>query len=212
MSLTMKPRKNALATLCAGLAVLLLCASCEEKEEAGEYDNWQVRNEAYVDSIAQLARAGAGDWTMVKIFNRGDSLDLAAANQYYVYVQKLEDGTGTRSPLYNDSVRVHYSGRLIPSDSYPLGYNFGKSYSGSVLNEATDVPTLMGVNQNVNGFATALMHMVEGDNWRVVIPWQQGYGSSANSTASIPAYSTLIFEMKLARVYRYHIDTDTSWW
>ena len=38
---------------------LLLCLSlafaftaCEEVEEVGAYDNWQARNEAYIDSIA----------------------------------------------------------------------------------------------------------------------------------------------------------------
>lgn len=193
------------------LAFLFLL-SCSEQEEVSEYENWQARNEAYVDSIASLARTNSHGWTMLPIFTRGDSLGLNGENQYYVYVQKLVNGTGTYSPLYTDSVRVHYSGRLIPTSTYPLGYNFGKSYSGSTLNEATDVPTLLGVSSNVNGFATALMHMVEGDSWRFVIPWQQGYGSTTNSTASIPAYSALIFEAKLVRIYRYQIDTDTSWW
>lgn len=195
------------------LCLVCLLSSCQEKEEEGEYDNWQTRNEAYVDSIARVARANAdGRWTVLKVFTRGDSLDDSGENRYYVYVHKLADGTGTQSPLYNDSVRVHYSGRLVPSTSYPQGYNFGKSYNGLELNEATDVPTLLAVNQNVTGFATALMNMVVGDDWLVVVPWQLGYGSSANTTGSIPAYSTLIFEMRLARIYRYGIDTDTSWW
>lgn len=195
------------------LCLTCLISSCEEKEEEGEYDNWQARNEAYVDSIARVARANAdGRWTVLKVFTRGDSLGDSGDNRYYVYVHKLEEGTGTESPLYNDSVRVHYSGRLVPSASYPQGYNFGKSYNGLELDESTDVPTLLAVNQNVTGFATALMNMVVGDDWLVVVPWQIGYGSSANTTGSIPAYSTLIFEMRLARIYRYGIDTDTSWW
>jgi FKBP-type peptidyl-prolyl cis-trans isomerase FklB len=59
---------------------------------------------------------------------------------------------------------------------YPYGFNFGKSYSSSTLNETTDVPTLMAVNQNITGFATALMHMVEGDRWKIYIPYYLGYG------------------------------------
>lgn len=204
----------------AGLLSLLLfsavamsmLSSCSEKEEAGEFDNWQERNMHYVDSIANVARANAdGTWTVYLSFNLSDSLGTSGKNEYYIYVQKLENGTGESSPQYNDSVRVHYSGRLLPSSTYPEGYNFGKSYSSTTLNELTDVPSLMSVSQNIKGFATALMHMVEGDRWRVIIPYYLGYGESDYSSASIPGYSTLIFDIKLAKIYKYKKETDTSW-
>lgn len=188
---------------------LFLCTACSEKNEADEYDGWQKRNEHYVDSIATLARNGSDGWTMYKAFNLSDSLDMNGPNKYYIYVQKLEAGTGERCPLYNDSVRVHYTGKMLPTTTYPQGYNFDKSFSGSTLNVATDVPTLLAPSSVVTGFATALMRMVEGDHWRVVIPSYLGYGTSGSS--SIPGHSTLIFEMTLARIYRYSIDTDTSW-
>ena len=195
-----------------GLLLLgLLCFSCKEKSEADEYDNWRERNEHYVDSIATLARSGQGGWTMYKAYNLGDSLNMTGPNKYYIYVQKLEEGTGDYHPLYNDSVRVHYTGNLLPTDTYPQGYNFDRSFRGSVLNEATDVPTLLAPAGVVVGFGTALMHMVKGDRWRVVIPSYLGYGTTDNSSASIPAHSTLIFELTLSRIYRYTIDTDTSW-
>ena len=147
---------------------------------------------------------------MYKSFNLGDPLDMNANNNYYIYVQKLENGTGTEHPLYNDSVRVHYIGHLIPSASYPDGYCFDKSFKGDVLNIDTDVPTLFGVNGLVKGFSTALMNMVEGDHWRVVIPYYIGYGTSED--INVPGYSTLIFEMYLARIYRYQKDTNTQWY
>lgn len=31
--------------------------ACEEVEEAGKYDNWQARNEAFIDSLAQKVKA-----------------------------------------------------------------------------------------------------------------------------------------------------------
>lgn len=188
-----------------------LCA-CSNQDEASEYENWQERNQLYVDSIAALANEGRDGWTKLLAFN----LDATAesnnpSNNHYVYIQKLQNGTGTEHPHYNDSVRVHYLGRLIPSTSYSQGYVFGKSYGSYVLNEATDVPALLGVNQNVDGFATAVMHMVEGDQWKLVIPYYLGYGESDNSTSGIPAYSTLIFEAKLARIYKYQVETNTTW-
>lgn len=186
-------------------------SSCEEKEDVGEWDNWQTRNENYIDSIASVAKKSS-DWTVLPAFNLGDNFGLDSDSKYYVYIQKLEAGTGTYKPMYNDSIRVHYSGRLIPTSSYSDGYNFGKSYSTSTLNLETDVPTLMCVNQNVIGFATAVMNMVEGDRWRIVVPSYLGYGDSDNTTASIPAGSALIFDVQLAKIYKYGIDTDTSWW
>ena len=196
------------------LAFLTICfMSCSEKDEVTEYDNWQEKNQQFIDSIANVARTNAdGMWEVLKSFNLGDDDNLYANNNnYHVYVKKLETGTGTFSPMYVDSVRVHYSGRLIPTQQHPQGYNFGKSYSANVLNEATDVPTLLGVNQNNAGFTTALMHMREGDHWRIYIPYYLGYGNKDYTSGKIPAYSTLIFDLKLARIYRYKIDTNTAW-
>ena len=64
-----------------------------------------------------------------------------------------------------------------------------------MLNEATDVPTLLAPAGVVVGFGTALMHMVKGDHWRVVIPSYLGYGTTDKT--SIPAYSTLVFDLAL---------------
>jgi FKBP-type peptidyl-prolyl cis-trans isomerase FklB len=194
--------------------LFLALTSCQEKNEASEYDNWQQRNDAYIDSIARVCRANAdGRWVSFRAFDLGTPIDDATdANlSHYIYVHKESDGTGSYKPLYTDSVRVHYSGRIIPSESYPQGYNFNRSYYGYTLDEATDVPALLGVGGTVKGFCTALMQMVEGDTWRVYIPYELGYGGTAQSSG-IPAYSTLIFDMKLARVYKYKVDTNTKWW
>ena len=170
----------------------------------------------YIDSIAQVCRTNAdGKWVALRAFDLGTSQTEDNDPQHYVYVHKLGHDTKYTSdycPQYNDSVRMHYSGRLIPSDSYADGFNFNRSYYGYTLDEETDVPTLMGVNGLVSGYKTALMEMVEGDEWRIYIPYYLAYNSSAQSTAGIPAYSTLIFDVKLIRIYRYMIDTNTKWW
>lgn len=194
-----------LCTLC-----MAFCTSCSEKDEAGEYDNWKERNEHYLDSIASVAKTD-DSWTKIKAYTLGDSLDLNGPNIYYIYVQKLEAGTGDYSPQQNDTVRVHYSVRYIPTEKYPSGYVFNKSFRGTTLNESVDVPMRTGLTSVVVGFATALMHMVQGDSWRVVVPYYLGYGDQNSTATGVPAYSTLIFEMKLARVYRYKIDTDSEW-
>ncbi len=194
--------------------LLLLVTSCEENEEAGEYDNWQGLNVAYVDSIANLANNAIDGWSKIKSYTLRDDLGDNAGNKCYIYVKKLENGEGEYKPQDEDSVRVHYCGRLIltekqKNEGLTEGTVFDKSYSGATLNEEIDVPALMRTIGTVPGFATALESMVQGDRWTVVIPSYLGYGSNSNS--SIPANSTLIFDLKLARIYRYKIDTDTSW-
>jgi FKBP-type peptidyl-prolyl cis-trans isomerase FklB len=42
--------------------------------------------------------------------------------------------------------------------------------------------------------------MKVGERWEVYIPWQQGYGSSVSGT--IPAYSTLIFDVNLVSIIK----------
>lgn len=195
------------------LALPLALCSCSETEEAGEHDNWKERNQHYVDSIAGLANAGRDGWTKFVAYNLNDSVEASHPNNnHYIYVQKLESGTGTLKPLFNDSVRVHYMGRLIPTNDYPQGYIFDKSYTSYTLNEATDVPAAFGVKSVVPGFTTALLHMVEGDNWKVVIPHYLGYGEDGSqSDSKLEGYSALIFDIKLSCIYRHKIDTNTSW-
>lgn len=195
------------------IVVMSVFSSCSEQDEVGEYYNWKARNQHFVDSIANVASVNAdGSWEKIKAYSIGDSTKLYADKiNYFIYVKKLEIGTGTTYPMYEDSVRVHYLGRLIPTDEHPSGYSFGKSYSTYVLNEETDVPTIFSVNRNIVGFATALMHMHVGDSWMVYVPYYLGYGESYYTSDAIPAYSTLVFEIKLAKIYRYKIDTDTAW-
>ena len=192
------------------MLTLLFLSSCSEKDEVSEYENWQARNQHYVDSIASLANAGTDGWTKMLVYYLFDSKENPDKdNNHYVYIKKLENGTGTQSPEFKDSVRVHYIGRLIPSSSHPQGYVFGKSYSTYTFNEDTDVPALMNTGESV--IATPLMHMVEGVRWKVVVPYFIGYGTNDYSLAGIPGYSSLTFDVKLARIYKYRIDTDTTW-
>ena len=124
----------------------------------------------------------------------------------YILVKVLEEGTGSGCPLYTDTVRAHYRGQLLASTTVvdkndsELGMVFDSSWSGDVFDKNTFAPTKFGVAGVVEGLSTALQHMHIGDRWRVYIPYQLGYKDSDNS--SIPAYSTLVFDVMLAAYYR----------
>lgn len=168
-------------------------SSCKDTKEAGEYDNWQNRNIAFIDSIATVARANSdGSWKIFPATGLDESKEWG--NEYNVYCQVLQPGDGTEHPAFTDVVRVNYSGRLIPSDSYPKGYLFDSSYDGE-LEPDFDVPAVIPLQSTVPGFYTAIQHMVAGDIWRVYIPTNLGYGASGAS--GIPAYSALVFEINL---------------
>ena len=179
------------------MLLLLMAAfafvSCDETDEAGEFDNWKLRNISYIDSIANVARTNAGgDWKIFLAYGLVDTVKWS--NEYFVYCQVLESGDGTSMPHYNDTVKVNYRGRLIPTRNYPNGYVFDQSYRGE-LDPEVNVPAVLNLAGCVRGWTTAMTEMVKGDIWRVYIPYELGYGESDYS--AIPAYSTLIFDMNL---------------
>lgn len=181
-------------------AFLLLTACSEEDVTDTEYANWQARNTAYWDRLYVQAQdsiaAGSANWKIIKGWSLEDSLKTATTS--YIVVNVLRQGTGSGCPLYTDSVRVHYTGRLIPSASYPGGYQFDSSF-GNATSEATAMPAKFYVGSLVDGFATAVQHMHIGDRWRVYIPAELGYKATAQT--SIPAYSTLVFDISLVGYY-----------
>ena len=171
------------------LGALLGFTSCEENDSVGEFDNWQARNVQFVDSIAVVARANAdGRWKVIL----ADGLDESKVwdNKYYVYCYSLQNGDGTESPRYTDYVSVNYRGFLMPTAKHPQGYIFDSSYEGE-LDPSFDVPSSFLLGSTVQGFSTAVQHMVKGDTWKVYIPANLGYGSF------VPAYSALVFDINL---------------
>ena len=168
------------------LGIVLSCS--EESEETSEYDNWQQRNE---NAIVQWAANSS--FRKIKTFSKDPS--SAGDNSDYIYVQVLETGDGTDSPLYCDTARVAYRGCFIPTKSYSEGYVFDQTYLGE-FNWATAGMTDFPITSSLrDGFSTALMNMHRGDRWRVYMPYQLGYGTT--ESGSIPAYSNLIFDIAL---------------
>lgn len=192
-------RKAVFMLLPAIVTAIVITSCSESEEESHELDNWQERNEAYFRNVYEQA-AAADDTTAWRIIRNWAYVEEAATDSDdYIVVEVLENGTGSGHPMYSDSVYVHYYGRLIPSDSYPDGYNFDGSYSGE-FNRETALPTKLAVSALIDGFTTALLNMNIGDYWRVYVPYNLGYGTTTSS--SIPAYSTLIFEIYLEAYYR----------
>ena len=132
--------------------------ACEEVEEAGKYDNWRPRNEAFVDSIKGKA---------------GDRLVLTAKD-----ADEMEEGE-----LFAIQVPTT-STNMIPQYAY---------CKKLVKKETGERPNFDGYNSTVK----ALQYMRVGERWMLYIPWQSAYGSSGNSSGTIPGYTSLTFDVYL---------------
>lgn len=209
--------KTLIGVFCLGGMMLSagLFTSCTENDDTvEEYANWQSKNETYWDNLytttQQKIKGGDTSWKIILNYTfqnqkqtTGSALTYRPENYIIAHVEQA--GTGTTSPLYSDSVSMHYMGRLIPSTTYTSGLIFDKSWSSDKFNAATSRPvhSYIGLTYDaegkptslVDGFTTALMSMHRGDHWTVYIPYQLGYGEK--SSGVVPAYSTLIFDLRL---------------
>lgn len=98
--------------------------------------------------------------------------------------QVMTEGTGS-SPAANDVVQVQYKGTLTDGTQFDSSYDRGQ-------------PAEFPLDQVIAGWTEGLQLMKEGAKYKFVIPPQLAYGDSDYST--IPANSTLIFEVELVKV------------
>ena len=186
-----------MSLLCLLTAGTVVSCSESEDEEANEFYNWKERNETFWLTLEDSLNRGGTAWRKIKSFTKDPT--TAGTSTDYIYVRVLETGFDTEVPLYTDTVRVSYRGRLIPTLPYhPEGYVFDQTYRDD-FNWLTAGVTNAVTSSFVDGFTTALMYMHIGDRWRVYIPYQLGYKSTVKG--SIPAYSTLIFDMALVDLW-----------
>lgn len=194
---------------------LLLLASCKDSEaESNVRQNWPERNvqwfaEVYDAARAEIETAKAQygndwekhcDWRVYKTLLK--SQDVQGPPTDYVVCKINEKGDGDWSPAYTDSVRLYYRGWIM-DDNYPASKDnmtvFSQTYYGE-FNPATAAPVAMAASALVEGFTTAIQYMVEGDDWSVYIPSELAYGAKASD--AIPAYSTLLFRIRVERVHK----------
>ena len=90
--------------------------------------------------------------------------------------------TNRRKPSIDDTVRVHYEGRLIDGTIFDSSREQGS-------------PLEFPLNMVISGWSEGLQLMGIGSKYIFYIPSEQGYGP--NGWGPIPAYATLIFDVEL---------------
>ncbi len=204
------PIRNAVIAAALLLTTGTFFSCSEDKiETIEEYPNWKSTNEAYWSKLynetKQKIDAGDTSWKIILNYTYQNQTNPSGTPptyrpDQYIIVHELEKGTGAGTPLYTDSVHIHYRGRLLPSTTYTAGFITETSWDTDNFNPLTARPAQMRVSKTVDGFATALQNMHIGDHWMVYVPYRLGYGVRKNPR--VPAYSTLIFDLRLVSFYK----------
>jgi len=163
-------------------ATLTMLGSCLGNNTWDEYKDWREANDEWYTQ-----QKSSGLYTTVV-----PSWDASAQ----VLMRWHNDTMRTQSnlkPLISSTVDVKYRGRLYDDTAFDSSYT-----------NTTPADSIYRVRLNsgvIEGWMIALTHMHVGDSCTVIIPYQQGYGSSTSS--SIQPYSMLIFDIKLVDIYGY---------
>ena len=102
-----------------------------------------------------------------------------------VQYKVLTSGKG-ESPALTDTVKVHYTGRLINDKVFDSSVQRGE-------------PATFRVNQVIKGWQMALQKMSVGDKWMLYIPSDLAYGERG-SQGAIGPNEVLIFEVELLAI------------
>ena len=205
------------------LMPLLFLASCTSSDESYDphYD-WESRNaqwfaEVYDAAQAAIVEAKAQypngneweehcDWRVYRTLLKSQE-GLGSSTDYIVCKinergKDLYPDEGLWNATYTDSVRLYYRGWIM-DENYPTSKTnmtvFSQTYYGD-FDAATAAPLAMPVISTVEGFQTAVQYMVKGDDWMVYVPQQLGYKEETSD--AIPAYSTLLFRLKIECVHK----------
>ena len=169
-------------TVILAVVAITMLSSCLGKAVEDEYKDWRESNDAWFNQ-----QVASGQYTMLTA-----SWDPSART----LIRWHNDTMLTKDhlkPLISSTVDVKYKLRRYDGVAVDSSYN-QTTPADSVYRSI--------LNQNVEGWMIALTHMHVGDSCTIVIPYQQGYGSSKRSDDLLP-YTNLVFDLKLVDIYKY---------
>lgn len=178
------------------LLLTLVFTSCEETKEVGKYDNWRARNEAFIDSIANVYATQPNHGGL-------DTIHMVSYPGIPIYFKEKtpvgDAGVQDVMPIYTDVVSTYYKGSYINKEMFDGTFD-GANPSVDFSNTAS-----LTVGGLVTGMTEVLQRTKIGQRREIYIPWQYGYGStdqrdSYSGTVTIRAYTTLIFDVQVLSI------------
>ncbi len=145
-------------------------------------DRRQAEAEAERVALAQT-NLEAGKAYMEEMSGREEVQTTESGLQYVV----IESGEGD-SPVAEDSVEVHYEGRLIDGTVFDSSYERGQTVT-------------FGLTQVIAGWTEGLQLMRPGSKFKFIIPPELGYGEGG-AGQMIGPNATLLFDVELIAVVK----------
>ena len=163
------------------VAAITMLDSCLGKTVEDEYKDWRENND---------------EWYQQQV----------TSGQYTVLTAPWDPSAQTLVRWHNDTMLTRYNLKPLITSTVDVKYRLalynGTRVDSSYTSTSTDSIYRSIIKSNVEGWMIALTRMHVGDSCTVIVPYQQGYGSSKKSSVLIP-YSTLVFDMKLVDIYKY---------
>lgn len=153
----------------------------EAKEIIREYFTALQEKQQEAAMAAAKVNEQAGKAYLEENGKRTEVVTTPSGLQYEV----IEEGAGEQ-PKSGDTVKVHYTGRLIDGTVFDSSVERGE-------------PATFGVTQVIPGWVEALQLMKPGAKWRLHIPGNLAYGPNG-AGGMIGPNSTLIFDVELLEV------------
>ena len=120
-----------------------------------------------------------GDAFLLEVSQRANIHKLKSG--MLVEILSSSDKLGAKSPTVGDTCEVTYTGTFMDGKKFDSG------------------TTSFAPNQVIKGWTEAMQLMVEGDKWKLYIPYDLAYGEQGQPP-TIPAYSPLVFEIQMHKV------------
>lgn len=110
--------------------------------------------------------------------------------------------TSPSGVLYKEVYPVYHTGYTPKPESYVRVNYTGWLVDGTQFDSGKDAEFLVG--NLVQGWQEILCMMIDGQKWRIYIPYNLAYGDAgsvgSDGNFRIPPYSTLIFDLELVEV------------
>ncbi|MFD1144282.1 FKBP-type peptidyl-prolyl cis-trans isomerase [Larkinella insperata] len=134
-------------------------------------------------SVKAEANKKVGEQYLAENKSKPGIMTTASGLQYQI----LKAGTGPK-PAATDTVKAHYTGRLIDGTVFDSSVERGQ-------------PLEIPVNQVIQGWSEALQLMPVGSKWKLYIPSTLAYGSQG-AGSQIGPNSTLVFDIELLEIVK----------
>lgn len=139
-------------------------------------------------SKAEIAMAKVREEAQTKFMNENKTKDGVQSSESGLQYKIENPGNAEVMATAQDTVEVHYVGTLLDGTKFDSSYDRG---------ETAKFP----LNRVIKGWTEGMQLVGEGGKITLWVPYELGYGPRAMGP-NLPAYSTLIFDVELVKVYK----------